>query len=325
MLIKRGLSKEVLKILPVSVTKNIKTFKHNIETYIGNYYAQRMFSEKRLENLRCEILKYYSTPRKEIISTELSAAVDFLKHNPVNYFPCKLIREYRPEMVHLGLDQETKMNYALINGKRMFFKRGWADSKCINYCYCIQQEQDENSPHRYLSESFTVETGDIVVDVGAAEGIFSLNVIERASKIYLFEPDSSWNEALEATFAPWKEKVEIVNKYLFDKVSHERITVDSFFQNKKQPDFMKIDVDGEEAKVIKGCSQLLAVQEHLKIAICTYHKQEDESVFSKLLSEKGFYISFSKGFILFINDELSPPYFRRGVLQAVKRDDNKSS
>lgn len=314
----KEVSKRILTFLPTRFSKNIETCRHNINTYRRNLYAQRIFSEKRLGNLRSSILKYYSTIPQDEMSNELSTAVDFLKHNPVTYFPCNLTRKYSAEMVHVALDQETQLNYALINGKRMFFKRGWTESECIQYCYCIQEEQDENSPHRYLSESFTVQTDNIVVDIGAAEGIFSLDVIDRASKIYLFEVDSGWVEALEATFAPWKEKVEIVNKCLSDEENHNSIALASFFQSKKWPDFIKIDVDGAEAKVINGCSQLLSAQAYLKMALCTYHKQEDESVFSELLRAKGFNISFSNGFILFINDKLSPPYFRRGVLRAMK-------
>ena len=313
-----GFGKKVSKYLPPRFVKKIKTYKHNIQTYRHNKKVQRIFSEKRLENLRCKILKYCSTLPPDKMSTELVTTIDYLKHNSVTYFPCNLTRKYNAEMVHLAFDQETKLNFALVNGKRMFFKRGWTESKCIKYCFSIQKEQDENSPHRYLSESFTVQSDDVVVDVGAAEGIFSLDIIERASKIYLFEPDSSWNEALIATFTPWKEKIEIVNKCLSDEDNHNNITIDSFFQNKKRPDFIKVDVDGAESKVINGGNKLISTQENLKIALCTYHKQEDGSVFSGLLLEKGFSISFSKGFFLFINDKLRPPYFRRGVLRAMK-------
>ncbi|MDD5570107.1 MAG: FkbM family methyltransferase [Bacteroidales bacterium] len=309
----------ILYSLYIRVSKILTAvFAEKIRIYRYNKYVKWVFSKKRLDNLKSEILKYYSTLPQDKISTELSSAVDFLKHNPVFYFPCNLTRKYNAEMVHLAFDHETKLYFATINGKRMFFKRGWTESECIKYCYCIQEEQDENSPHRYLSENFTVQDGDIVVDIGTAEGIFSLDVIEKAGKVYLFEADSGWNEALKATFAPWKEKVEIVNKYLSDEVNNNNTTIDSFFQNKKRPDFIKIDVDGAEAKVIKGCNQLLSTQHNLKMAICTYHKQEDELFFSELLKEKGFHISFSKGFFLYINDELHPPYFRRGVLRAVK-------
>ena len=296
----------------------LNKIRHNTAVYRNNRYAKRIFSKKRLDNPRRGILNYYSTFPQDKMPVELSAAVDFLKHNPVTYFPRNLTETCRAEMVHSDFDHETGLYFALINGKRMFFKRGWSESECIHYCYCIQNEQNANSPHRYLSESFTVQTGDIAIDVGAAEGIFALEVIEKVSKIYLFESDSGWTEALKATFAPWRDKVEIVNKYLSDEENPSSTTVDNFFQNRKKPAFIKIDVDGAEAKVINGCRQLLSSQEHLKLALCTYHKQDDESSFSALLREKGFDISFSPGFMLFINDELRPPYFRRGVLQAMR-------
>ena len=44
--------------------------------------------------------------------------------------------------------------------------------------------------------------GKIFVDIGSAEGFTSLEVIEKASHIYLFEQDKLWIEALNATFGP---------------------------------------------------------------------------------------------------------------------------
>ena len=306
-----SMAKKILLILPVRITEHINRYRHK-------RYVQRIFSEKRLGNLRREILEYYSSLPQDKISHELSETIDFLKHNPVTYFPCNLSKMYCAEKVQLFFDQETGLNFALIDGKRLYFKRGWTERECIRYCYCIQEEQDENSPHRYLSEKFTVQTNDIVVDVGAAEGIFSLEVIEQAGRVYLFESDRGWIEALEATFSPWKEKVIIVDRFVSDEDNQTNITLDSFFQNREWPTFLKVDIDGGEAKLLKGCNHLLGVQKPMKFALCTYHKQEDESMFSKLLREDGFDISYSKGYMLFINDELKPPYFRRGVLRAVK-------
>ena len=303
--------KKILLILPLRFTEYINSYNHK-------RYIQRIFSEKRLGNLRREILEYYSNFPQDKISRELSEPIDFLKHNPLTYFPCNLSSKYCAENVQLFFDQGIGLNFALIDGKRLYFKRGWTESECIQYCYCIQAEQDKNSPHRYLSEQFTVQTNDIVVDVGAAEGIFSLDVIEKAIRVYLFESDRGWIEALEATFVPWKEKVIIVDSFVSDKDDQTNITLDTFFQNREHPAFLKVDVDGAEAKLLKGCMHLLAVHKPMKIALCTYHKQEDESMFSKLLREEGFNISYSKGYMLFINDELKPPYFRRGVLRAVK-------
>lgn len=51
----------------------------------------------------------------------------------------------------------------------------------------------------------------IVADIGTAEGIFALNIIHSVKKVYLFECDPEWIIPLEKTFAPWINKIEIVN------------------------------------------------------------------------------------------------------------------
>ncbi|MDR0567342.1 MAG: methyltransferase, partial [Prevotellaceae bacterium] len=58
--------------------------------------------------------------------------------------------------------------------------------------------------------------GDVVVDAGVAEGIFALSVVERAKELYLFEADKDWIAPLEATFAPFGNKANIVNCYVAD-------------------------------------------------------------------------------------------------------------
>ena len=47
------------------------------------------------------------------------------------------------------------------------------------------------------------------MDAGCAEGYTSLEVVEEVDHLYLFECDEAWIEALEATFALWREKVTI--------------------------------------------------------------------------------------------------------------------
>ena len=43
------------------------------------------------------------------------------------------------------------------------------------------------SPHSYVNDTFKVEAGDVVLDVGSAEGLFALDNIELATKVYVFE------------------------------------------------------------------------------------------------------------------------------------------
>ena len=70
-------------------------------------------------------------------------------------------------------------------------------------------EQDKRSAHRYV-DSYEELKGKTLLDIGAAEAIFTLDTIECIDHAYLFECDESWIEALEATFAPYKEKITIV-------------------------------------------------------------------------------------------------------------------
>lgn len=52
------------------------------------------------------------------------------------------------------------------------------------------------------------------MDAGVCEGNFALRFIDRARKIYLIEADASWMEALERTFALYREKIVFCNKFL---------------------------------------------------------------------------------------------------------------
>ena len=75
--------------------------------------------------------------------------------------------------------------------------------------------------------------GKSLLDVGSAEGIFTLDVIDLIEHAYLFECDDEWVEALEATFLPWKDKITIVRKYVSDMDDENNTTLDSYFQVKR--------------------------------------------------------------------------------------------
>ena len=158
-----------------------------------------------------------------------------------------------------------------------------------------------------------------MADIGVAEGNFALGAVEKVKALYMFETDKEWIEALNATFEPWKDKVHIINKFVGDQNNSKQTTLDDFFMGKEPISFLKIDVDGAEAKLLKGCDQILSQKSPLKIALCTYHKQDDEKDFTTLLSRKGFSISHSDGYMLFHMDKkMKAPFFRRGLIRAVK-------
>ena len=145
----------------------------------------------------------------------------------------------------------------------------------------------------------------VIADIGAAEGFLSLELIDNVDKIYLFECDDEWIEAVNNTFKNFKDKVEIVKKYVSNINNEDNITLDTFFENKKI-DFIKADIEGAELSMLIG-----GVQTFKKIqraVICTYHRQDDAESIKSFLIKGKFKVGFSDGYMLFIYDKtLSEP------------------
>jgi len=159
---------------------------------------------------------------------------------------------------------------------------------------------------------------EIIADIGAAEGIWALQNIEKASKVYLFECDPHWINALKKTFEPWKERTVIVNKYVSDINDGKNITLDSYFQGQKI-NFIKADVEGMELKMLYGGNEIFSRDDSLKILLCTYHKKDDAVKFKEFFEKYGFITEYSKGYMLFIYDKnLNEPYIRRGLIRVKK-------
>ena len=279
------------------------------------------FIRKRIlaHRLPISILNYYSKfPEKP--SAEIESVLNYLRNNEMAVFPYDFQNEYIANKVEVFKDREKGLRYVIHEGKRLYFKRRWGKQKIQNLFNLLSKEQDIRSPHRYLTEQFNFEVGEVLVDVGVAEGNFALSVVEKASRLLLFEADREWIEPLNATFEPWKDKVVIVNKFVGDITNSTNTTIDDFISPDETPMFLKIDVEGAESRLLKGCKRILSGQKLLKVAVCTYHKQDDENQFDALLSHYGFKTSCSEGFMLFFYDKkMKAPYFRRGLIRAEKK------
>jgi len=279
------------------------------------------FIRKRIlaKQLPIAIQNYYAS-LPETPSAEIKSVLSYLKTNPIAVFPYPFQDEYKANEIEVFENPENGMKYVLLDGKKLYFKKRWGKKKIQNLYNLLSKEQDVRSPHRYLTQEFKFEDGEILVDAGVAEGNFALSIVEKASKLILFEADKEWIEPLNATFEPWKDKVVIVNKFVSDITNSTNTTIDDFISPGETPMFLKIDVEGAESRLIKGCKRILAEQKPLKAAICTYHKKDDEKEFSLLLSQNGFKFNHSDGYMLFFYDKkMKAPYFRRGLLRAEKK------
>ena len=246
---------------------------------------------------------------------------NYLKNNKLSVFPGSFQDKYLEMDVDVRHNNELDLNYVIFNDKKLYFKRGMSVSKIVKMIRGLSIEQDEDSPHRYFTDKFAINDNDIVYDVGAAEGSLGLNDIEKVSKLFIFEPDPLWAEAIEATYHPWKEKVTIVNSYVTSKSKAGCISLDEFISKNDPPDLIKIDVDGEEMNLLNGFKYNLKRSDtKLKILICTYHKQNDEIEIGNFLREYEFENEISKGYMLFYFDKnFVPPYLRRGLIRSMKK------
>lgn len=153
---------------------------------------------------------------------------------------------------------------------------------------------DPNNWHYYEIPETRVRPEDVVVDGGAAEGIFGLKVGRRCKELYLVEPLPKFVRSLEKTFGGM-ENVHIVPYAISDRVfsatisdddissaisetgAGEAITVstlDTLFMGKNIPvTYLKMDLEGHDFKAIVGAEQLIR-RNRPRIAVTTYHDKD---------------------------------------------------
>ena len=252
-------------------------------------------------------------------ATECQSIINWVRHHKLCVFPYAFSEKYKPDDIRVHWDEAHGLHYVEFGDKLIYFKRGLTERQ-VKDCYAqLLSEQDPESPHRYLDPASDVSPGDVVVDIGAAEGIFALSIIDRASKVYLIECDEAWIEALRLTFRPYADKVEIIAKFVSDRTDGDAFTtLDNLFDGIKV-DFIKADIEGAEVAMLRGAPKLMNRQEPLKMVLCTYHRENDAQEITKVLSAHNFSSVYSDHFMLFFYDlHLQAPYLRHGLVRCQK-------
>ncbi len=278
----------------------------------------------RLELLKEKIVRYYYTQGASDCE-KYKDELDYLEHHAFSIFPYEKLKSI--ETITCELDTELLMNYVLHEGKRLYFPKTWHKGRCTSvYLGYIEDENllggnyRKKSPHQYESETIKVEKGDVLVDVGCAEALFTLHHINDISKAYLVEVDTEWKNPLEATFSPYKEKVEIINKLISNVDSKDSITLKTLLEKDRSNSvYVKMDIEGYETSVIESSMPFLNSFFSVKMACCTYHKAYDAEKLERILTDCGFSVEYSDGYMLFPMDRgLEIPYFRKGLIRAKK-------
>ena len=151
--------------------------------------------------------------------------------------------------------------------------------------------------------------GDVFFDIGAHFGYFSLLANQKSDQIFSFEPrpanrkffkkHMALNKAAGVQLFPYAigDKTGTVrfNTQTGSATGHvsddgnlevEMIHIDEWVQNKKlpKPDFIKIDVEGGEIEVIKGCRETIYTYRP-KMLIATHGDELHQSVLQFLESQ----------------------------------------
>ena len=204
----------------------------------------------------------------------------------------------------------------LATRKRKKIKTGTQAGKGKGLSLIINQSEPKKLN---MIEDF-VSLNDIIFDIGANIGIYTLIFSKYAKKVYAFEPLPRNYYYLQRTLnINGVENVHIINKAISDRtrtlyfekgdswatgsISNEgeikisSITLDNFCDsNKISPDFLKIDVEGAEYSVLKGAKNILSknkpgilIEIHgtdTKIKCFEYLKELDYNYFKRIMINK---------------------------------------
>lgn len=293
---------------------------------IASSYRKEIQSqiEKKYPWMKNKIMERQFFRRLKLISRyqgceeqEILEIVDYLKNNPLQIFNYSFTEKYENMCFDIKYDVEKGLYYIYHDRKKMFFSRNLESKEKVSEYYrsiCI--EQDIKSPHRYLTDIFTVSNDAVVIDAGVAEGNFALSVIDKVKKIYLFEPDDNWVEALKYTFEPYKSKVVIINKGISNYLDYKTTTIDREVLE-SEVDFIKMDIEGEEFYALEGAQRVISSSKHMKCAICAYHQEFAYAILKDFLIKNQFCVEPTAGYMWYFN-EMRPWILRHGLIRAEK-------
>jgi hypothetical protein len=282
-------------------------------------FIRYVLEPRSYKKRRKAVLEHFKNADQNSLAPEIREGLEYLRYHKYTPFPFKWTQRYDRLLPDVYRDEANSSYYTFFDGRKMYFPRTFTLTHVIWNMRTIMKEQDPCSPHQYLNADFQVEPGSIVIDAGVAEGNFALSVVESAKRLYLVECDMGWMEALKLTFAPWKEKVVFVEKYLADIQSEKTTSIDSLIGPAPEEHyFIKLDIEGFEQKALSGMKLMVRSGNPIKMNVCTYHRPNDLTEIETILWSYGFTYKVSKGYVLYFQ-EGEEPSFRKALIRAEKK------
>lgn len=160
----------------------------------------------------------------------------------------------------------------------------------IDLCQTIDEVFNPKNWHHFISDDVPLTSEDVVVDCGAAEGLFSFFSANRAARVYAIEPVPLWHPGLERTFAPFSHvellkvgvghrdaELRMTDDEIYSRIDPEGTlvvpvrTLDSLFIGRDLPvSFIKADIEGFEFPMLLGAEEVIRLNRP-KISVTVYH------------------------------------------------------
>lgn len=170
-------------------------------------------------------------------------------------------------------------------------------------CQVVTEQSYEDDWHRYEHAGMVVRPDDIVVDAGAAEGLFALMVVDRCAKVYAVEPLPRFQEALLRTFdgvenfellpvalssEPGEAVLSVagIHSTIGDHAEGAKVrvaTLDELFADRPYT-YLKADLEGFEQAMLAGATESIR-RYRPRLALTTYHRADDAERIAALLME----------------------------------------
>lgn len=322
---KGDLSIEQLDTTVGACLRSIDKWNHNQLTQVSSMVSSNEWT-RELKSTQERVFEFITDFSKE--ENEYKEEVEYLRDKgKLQMYPYKWTEEYDETSIEVH-SNEYGIKYVIHDGKPLYLLQ-YSDELARSEYNQLIVEQDRRSPHRYFDDKCDFQDGDIFVDVGAAEGIISLDVLEKASEIYLIECSDNWIRALKETFRGHMDKVHIISKYAGDEDSDNSTTLDSLLSKyKNKRIFIKMDIEGMEMDALSGAKTTIK-NNICHLSIATYHMQNQAEEVMEFFNECGYDSYPSEGYVLFLfgrmvlsngkYERLEPPFFRRALVRAVPK------
>lgn len=172
----------------------------------------------------------------------------------------------------------------------LFYPRPY---RWIDFCQTVDECLNPQNWHNFLSPRFGISADDVVLDCGAAEGLFAWYAAIRSAKVFAFEPDEGFVRAMGLTFYDLTN-VTVVHCALGHHAGTASLSRDEIFSRIKPQGhgveipvrtldeamgsqavtFIKADVEGYEFRVLLGAESVIR-RHRPRIALTMYHPQNN--------------------------------------------------